>query len=120
MTGKTVTEYIEQADREVQDRFDAVKSYIEALGDDIQVKILKHYIAFKRIKNFACVEVHPQNKKILIYVKIDPDEITIEKDFTRNARGIGHYGTGDLEITLRSYEDLEKAKYLIQKSYDEN
>ena len=120
MTGKTVTEYIEQSDREVQDRFEAVKSYIEALGDDIQVKILKYYIAFKRMKNFACVEVHPQNKKILIYVKIDPDQITIEKDFTRDVRDIGHFGTGDLEITIRSEEDLEKAKYLIQKSYDNN
>ena len=110
--GRTVTEYIEQSDREVQDRFEAVKSYIEALGDDIQVKILKYYIAFKRMKNFACVEVHPQNKKILIYVKIDPDLITIKKDFIRDVRDIGHFGTGDLEITIRSEEDLEKAKYL--------
>lgn len=115
---KTVTEYIEQSDKEIQDRYEAVKSFIEALGDDVQSKILKHYVAFKRIKNFACVEVHPQNKKILIYVKIDPDQITLEEGFTRDVKTIGHYGTGDLEITIRSYEDLEKAKYLIQQSYD--
>ncbi|PFR27690.1 hypothetical protein COK19_09685 [Bacillus cereus] len=41
--------------------------YILALGDDVQIKILKHYIAFKRIKNFACLEVHPQTGKILLY-----------------------------------------------------
>lgn len=117
-TVKTVTEYIKQSDREVQDRFEAVKSYIEALGDDIQVKILKHYIAFKRMKNFACIEVHPQNKKILLYVKIDPDQIKIEEGFTRDVRTIGHFGTGELEITIKSDEDVEKAKYLIQKSYD--
>ncbi len=117
---KTITEYIEQSDKDVQDRFEAVKSFIEALGDDIQVKILKHYIAFKRMANFACVEVHPQNKKILLYVKVDPDQINIEEGFTRDVRTIGHYGTGELEITLRSVEDLEKAKYLIQKSYDNN
>src|SRR5690606_30401560 len=100
-------EYIEQSDKEVRDRYEALKSFIEALGDDVQIKILKHYVAFKRIQNFACVEVHPQNKKILIYLKIDPDQITIEKDFTRDIRSIGHYGTGDLEVTIRSYEDLE-------------
>lgn len=116
--GKTATEFIEQSDKEVRDRYEALKSFIEALGDDVQIKILKAYIAFKRIQNFACVEVHPQNKKILIYLKIDPDQITIEKDFTRDVRDIGHVGTGDLEITIRSYEDLEKAKYLIQQSYD--
>lgn len=119
-TGKTVIEYIEQSDKDVQDRYEAVKAFIEALGDDVQSKILKYYIAFKRIKNFACVEVHPQNKKILIYVKIDPDQIKIEEGFTRDVRTIGHFGTGDLEITMRSYEDLEKAKNLIQQSYDAN
>ncbi len=115
---KTITEYIEQSDKELRDRYEALKSFIEALGDDVQIKILKHYVAFKRIQNFACVEVHPQNKKILIYLKIDPDQITIEEGFARDVRSIGHYGTGDLEITIRSYEDLEKAKYLIQQSYD--
>ncbi|KKG50223.1 DUF5655 domain-containing protein [Methanosarcina mazei] len=118
LTVKTIVEYIEQSDKEVRDRYEALKSFIEALGDDVQIKILKHYVAFKRIQNFACVEVHPQNKKILIYLKIDPDQTTIEKGFTRDVRSIGHYGTGDLEVTIRSYEDLEKAKYLIQKSYE--
>ncbi|KKH45572.1 DUF5655 domain-containing protein [Methanosarcina sp. 1.H.A.2.2] len=117
-TVKTIVEYIEQSDKEVRDRYEALKSFIEALGDDVQIKILKHYVAFKRIQNFACVEVHPQNKKILIYLKIDPDQITIEEGFTRDVRSIGHYGTGDLEVTIRSYEDLEKAKYLIQQSYE--
>jgi len=117
---KTVTKYIKQSDKQVQDRYEAVKSFIEALGDDVQCKVLKHYVAFKRIKTFACVEVHPQNKKILIYVTVDPDKINIESGFTRDMRNIGHNGTGDLEITITSYEDLEKAKYLIQQSYDAN
>jgi predicted transport protein len=119
-TVKTITKYIKQSDKQVQDRYEAVKSFIEALGDDVQCKILKHYVAFKRIKTFACLEVHPQNKKILIYVKVDPAQINIESGFTRDMRNIGHYGTGDLEITIKSYEDLEKAKYLIQQSYDAN
>jgi len=66
------------------------------------------------------VEVHPKSKKILIYVKVDPEKITIEEGFTRDVRNIGHYGTGELEITIRSHEDLEKAKYLVQQSYDAN
>lgn len=38
MNAKTITEYIEQSDQDLHDRFEAVKSFIEALGDDIQVK----------------------------------------------------------------------------------
>ncbi|WP_306473133.1 DUF5655 domain-containing protein [Bacillus toyonensis] len=69
---KTVSDYLEQSNKQLIDRFEALKLYMLALGDDVQVKILKHYIAFKRIKNFACLEVHPQSDKILLYLKVDP------------------------------------------------
>lgn len=67
---KTVSDYLEQANTELTDRFETLKAYMMALGDDVQMKILKHYIAFKRIKNFACVEIHPQTGKILLYLKV--------------------------------------------------
>lgn len=94
--------------------------FIEALGDDVQSKALKNYIAFKRLRNFTCVEVHPQSRNILIFVKVNPDQITLEPGFTRDVRNIGHFGTGDLEITIRSDDDLKKAGDLIRQSYDNN
>ena len=48
----------------------------------------------------ARVEFRPMADKILIYVKLDPSSITLEPGFTRDVTDIGHYGTGDLEITL--------------------
>ncbi|WP_106495753.1 DUF5655 domain-containing protein [Lentibacillus sp. Marseille-P4043] len=115
---KTVTEYIEQASTELTDRYEALKSYITALGDDVQIKVLKNYIAFKRIKNFACIEVHPSTKKILMYLKVGPDKINLEPGFSRNVTNIGHYGTGDLEITITTDDEIEKAKQYINWSYD--
>ena len=35
-------------------------------------------------------------------------------------RGIGHWGTGDLELTIKNLEDLEKAKPLIVRSHEGN
>lgn len=119
-SGKSVSEYIEQSDSEIQDRYEALKLFIEALGDDVQTKALKNYIAFKRLRNFACVEVHPQSRNILLFVKVNPDQITLEPGFTRDVRNIGHFGTGDLEITIRSDDDLKKAEDLIRQSYDNN
>jgi predicted transport protein len=115
---KTVSDYLAQADTELQDRFEALKAFLLALGDDVQPKTLKYYFAFKRIKNFACVEIHPQKKHILAYVKINPDSITLENGFTQDVRNIGHFGTGDLKITLSSDADLEKAKSLLIRSYE--
>ncbi len=115
---KTVSEYLSQASPELVNWFEELKAYMVALGDDVQIKTLKYYVAFKRIKNFACVEIHPQTKKISLYLKVDPDSIELEIGFTRDVRKIGHYGTGDLEVTIGSLEQLEQAKELIQRSYE--
>lgn len=115
---KTVIDYLEQANTELTDRYETLKAYMLALGDDVQTKILKHYIAFKRIKNFACVEIHPQTAKILLYLKVKPDTVTLVQGFTRDVSNIGHYGTGDLEVTIYNEEDLEKAKRFINMAYD--
>lgn len=115
---KTVSEYLTQARPELQGLYEEVKVYLLALGDDVQFKVLKFYFAFKRIKNFACVEVHPGSSKLLVYVKVNPATLNLEQGFTRNVASTGHFGTGDLEITIGSMADFEKAKPLLMKSYE--
>ena len=115
---KTVSDYLEQADQQLTDRYEALREYLTNLGDDVQVKVLKKYFAFKRIKNFACVEIHTRTRSLLVYLKIDPDTVALEKGFTRDVCNIGHFGTGDLEITIKSAADLEKAKTLLERSYE--
>ncbi|MBI9050018.1 MAG: hypothetical protein JEZ00_11395 [Anaerolineaceae bacterium] len=116
----TVTDKLEKSSLELKDRFESLKAFLLALGDDVQLKTLKLYFAFKRIKNFASVEVHPQTNKIVVFVKSDFEKVHLEDGFTRDVRTIGHYGTGDLEITLSTDEDLERAKSLIIQSYEAN
>ncbi len=89
-----------------------------ALGDDVQLKELVYYFAFKRIKNFACVEVHPGSGQLLVYVKVDPDTGTLEPGFSRDVRAIGHFGTGDQELRLNDVADFEKAKPYLLASYE--
>jgi len=115
----TFSEELEHSDVDLRDRFEALRAYIEAFGDDVQTKVLKNYTAFKRIKNFACVSLQKKGE-IAVRVKIDPDTITLEPGFIGDVRGKGYYGTGDLEILIRSDADLEKAKPLILQSYETN
>ena len=114
---KTISTVMTELDADLLDRFEAVRSYLTALGDDVQETTLRYYIAFKRIKNFACVEFRPSTDKILMYVKVDPATVSLEPGFTRDVSKIGHFGTGDLEITLSTPEDLERAGPLIKRSY---
>jgi predicted transport protein len=120
-TYKTVTEYLKEADQELTDIYEAIKAYCLNLGDDAQEKSLKYYIAFKRIKNFVCFEIQPKtNKLIKLYLKVDPTTISLEKGYSRDVRNIGHFGTGDLELSIRTMDDFIKAQPLIQKSYEQS
>lgn len=115
---KTVSDFLAQSPTELIDLYQATEDFVLAFGDDVTKKVTQLYVAFRRIKNFVCIEVHPQSKKLLVYLKVDPTSITIEPGFTRDVSKIGHFATGDLEVVLSSFEDLERAKPLIVKSYE--
>ncbi|MBE7493832.1 MAG: hypothetical protein HS117_02695 [Verrucomicrobiaceae bacterium] len=56
------------------------------------------------------------SRTLLVNFKVHPKTISLEKRFSRDVSDIGHFGTGDLELIVRTSEDLEKAKTLILKS----
>lgn len=115
---KTVSDYLNQSPATLRDLYAEFETFAKTLGDDVTKKTLKLYFAFRRLKNFACVEVHPTTHTLLTYLKVDPSTVQIEKGFTRDVRKIGHFGTGDLEVRIRNRADLEKASPLIQQAYD--
>lgn len=96
--------------------FESLETYLMSLGDDVQRKELKLYVAYKRLRNFACVVI--QKGKLVLHVSLDPDTVDLVDGFTRDMRGIGHWGTGDLEITVADSASLEKAKALLRQSYE--
>lgn len=98
-----------------RDLFSTIEAFILSLGDDIQRKDTTAYVAFKKIRNFTCV--HLNKEKILLYLDLNPDDISLEKQFTRDVRKINHWGTGDLEIEVKDSSDIDKAKSLIQRAY---
>ena len=107
-----------QASQDLRDVHDAVQQFLIGLGDDVQVKELKNYTAFKRIKNFVCLEIYPQVRMVTTYLKLDPSTVEIESGFSRDVRNIGHFGTGDLELSLRTMADFEKAQPFFRRAYE--
>lgn len=116
---KTLTQQIAEAPPAVLDLYHAVSAYLEALGDDVQIKTTDQYVAFRRMKNIACVELRNQLGKLLVYLRVNPDTLALEPGFSRDVRGIGHFGTGDLELTIHSAADIEKAKPLFDAAYQQ-
>ena len=106
-----------KASKSVRDLFVDVENYIRSLGDDITVAQLKYYKAFKKISNFVCAEVSQQ--AVTLHLKLDVKTVVFEKGFSRDMTKIGHYGTGNVEIVMRTPEDFQKAKHYIQRAYEE-
>jgi predicted transport protein len=109
---------ISQSDSALRDLFEAIRQFLLGLGDDVQMKELKYYVAFKRLKNFACLEVYPQARVVTMHLKVDPNSVELEEGFSRDVREIGHFGTGDLQLSLRNMDDFAKAQPLIRRSYE--
>jgi predicted transport protein len=96
----------------------SLEGYVLSLGDDVQRKELKFYLAFKRLKNFATVVPHKHKNRLLLYLHLNPDLVAPLPPNGRDVRQQGHWGTGDLELSLITQADLEMAKPLILMSYE--
>jgi predicted transport protein len=107
-----------RADPVLRDLFEAVRQYLIGLGDDVQVKELKNYIAFKRLKNFTCAEIYPQVRVVTLYLRLDPTTVELEEGFSRDVTKIGHFGTGNLELSLKNMDDFAKAQPLLRRAYE--
>lgn len=112
---KTVAEWLVDMSPELRAVLLDLESYAQSLGDDVRRKDLKLYIAFKRLRNF--ITICFQRNALLLYLHVNPDEATLTDGFTRDVRKIGHWGTGSLEITVKTRADLDKALPLIDKAY---
>lgn len=108
----------EEASENLKNLYADLKDFILGLGDDVSESRLKLYSAFKKIKNITCVEIFKD--KLLLHIRLDAKTVTYENGFSRDVTGIGHWGTGDVEVSLKNDNDLEKVKPLIERAYNEN
>lgn len=116
----TVSENMEKASPLLRALYEQLKAYLTAQGDDVVLKTTEYYVAYRRMRNYVTVEFRSQANKLLVYARVDPRTVELESGFTRDMTNIGHFGTGDLEITIASEADLEKAKPLLDRAYNES
>lgn len=113
---KTFAEWVEDPAYPMHELLASLEDYVMSLGDDVQRKELKLYLAFKRLKNFMTVV--PLKNKLLLYLHLNPDQAGPLPSNARDARKFGHWGTGDLELPLVEERDLEVAKPFISRAYE--
>lgn len=117
-TDKTFEEQLANTDENVKTLYQDLTNYVLSLGDDVSETRLKLYAAFKKIKNIVTVVI--LKKKMILNLPLDVNSVTFEEGFSRDVTNIGHWGCGSVELHIQTSEDLEKAKPLIDRAYNEN
>ena len=114
---KTFTQQYEGTTEALREIVDEVRRYMSSLGNDVSENGLKLYLAIKKARNIVCVEVN--GTRVTLRLRLDPDTVELS-DVVIDARRKGHWGTGDLECSLRTMDELESVKPLLERAYLEN
>jgi predicted transport protein len=102
----------------IQKLFYELREGILQLGsasEDIVETVNKLYISYRHGRNF--VEVVVQAKGLKLFLDIPFEELNDPQQMGRDMPGIGHWGTGDVEVRVERAEDLEYVLDLIEQAY---
>jgi predicted transport protein len=103
---------LQQAPDDMRDLFESLKAFLFALGDDVQMKSLKNYVAFKRMRNFAAAAIHPKAGIIHVWAGRASDDTPVDPTFIRIE------SNNVIRLMLRSQGDLLRAQPFLISSYE--
>jgi predicted transport protein len=109
-----VRHLLDSASADLRNLFSDLEERLLDLGDGMCVE-LQHYWAFRRRRNFACVRV--TRDFLVVVLNVDPSTVALKSGWTRDLRGVGHLGTGDLEVRIAGPGDLDRAAPLFEASW---
>jgi uncharacterized protein with ParB-like and HNH nuclease domain/predicted transport protein len=96
--------------------FEAFRKEVLALDPCVSEEFFKPYVAYKAETNF--VDVVPQAKRLKLTLNMPFTEINDPKAKCRDVSNVGHYGNGDIEIGLKSIDELPYVMGLVRQSYE--
>ncbi len=111
----TFDQHVKGKSEEIKQLVLDIREFIMDLDSAMEEAPKKFYIAYKISQNILCMEV--KQHKVILYLKLNPADVGDLPSIARDVTKIGHYGTGDLELTVTSNKDLETAKELIVGVY---
>lgn len=115
-TQYSIDHHLKNRSNTVKELFGELQEKILKIDDQINEKLLKHYIAYEMDRNFA--EVIIQASGLKIYLDITKKEIEDPKHIVRDCTQVGHWATGDSVFKLSSMNDIDYAISLIKQSYE--
>lgn len=114
----SLQERVRSMNPEIETLYLELLSHIENMGQDINIRFMKHYIALSRFRNFLCIQ--PTKTYLKLWLNLDPATITLEDGFSRDVSNVGHHASGRLQIDVRDPQTFLKAQPFIEMAYEAN
>ncbi len=111
----TLEEHFENLDNHLIELFNSIRDFIISLDSSIEETPKKNYVAYKTSQNFVCMQTY--KKKITLFLKLNAEEVQPMPKQGRDVKNIGHFATGDFELTIKDLTDFEETKHLINEAY---
>ncbi len=112
----TVEQHFANKPDSIADLAKSIREFTLELDPSIEEAPKKKYIAYKTSQNIICMKI--QRGKVVLYVKLKPQEVDVPQELNpRDMTNTGHYGTGDLELSVKTENDLELVKPLLELAY---
>ena len=96
--------------------FEAFRKEVLALDPCVSEEFMKLYVAYKAETNF--VDVVPQAKRLRLSINMTFAEINDPKGLCKDVSGTGRWGNGDVEVGLKSLDELPYIMGLVRQSYE--
>lgn len=100
----------------MRELFDAFRKEVLALDSCVTEEFLKLYIAYKAETNF--VDVVPQAKRLRLSLNLAFPEINDPKGLCKDVSQVGRWGNGDVEVGLKSLEQLPYVMGLVRQALE--
>jgi uncharacterized protein with ParB-like and HNH nuclease domain/predicted transport protein len=100
----------------LRDVFEAFRKEVLALDPCVSEEFLKLYVAYKAETNF--VDVVPQAKRLRLSINMTFAEINDPKGLCKDVTSLGRWGNGDVEMGLKSLDELPYVMGLVRQSYE--
>jgi predicted transport protein len=103
----------------IRNLFEELRERIFALDSDSAIieKANKHYMVYKHGKNFC--EVWIQNAQLKLWLDVPISDLDDPYNLAKDVSGVGHWGTGDVEVNIDDESQLDKIMALIDQAYQQ-
>lgn len=105
-------------DDNVKELYSQLRSDVMMLGNDIEVRPTKKYIAFRRRHIFLGVIL--LNSKLKAYLNIALSQLRDPLKKGRDVKNVGHNSPGDTELTIAKKDEIPYLLALVKQAYEKS